>query len=98
MQVTTPVEISRSGSVLPGSHVVGGNIGTQVSPCSSVNGPHFAAATVWLDATHAPSRSVVPAPQSTLLHPATSAVSSARKTIRVDMGPPRSGRRPHRDR
>src|SRR5690348_2431118 len=75
MQVTTPIS-STSGWVVSGSHNVGGKIGTQRSPCSSVNGPHCAVPTVSLDGTHRPLRSVVPAPQSTFLQPAADAVST----------------------
>src|SRR4051794_13633923 len=98
MHVVTPVPRSVSGVVVAGSQVAGGNIGTQVSPCSSVNGPHRAALTVSPGDTQLPLRSVVPDPQSTALQLGVRAASSARRTLRGYMRAPRSGRRPGRGR
>jgi hypothetical protein len=70
MHVVTPVSGSTSATVVAGSHTVGGNIGTHVSPCSIVNGPHVAALTVRSAGSQRPSRSTVPSPQSTLWQPA----------------------------
>src|SRR5215470_13758106 len=98
MHVITPVVGSGSDIVVPGSQTVGGNIGTHLSPSSWVNGPHTALPTVSSAGWHLPSRSIVPSPHSTLLHPAAAtAVASTRRMDRV-MQPPRSGRCHLRDR
>src|SRR2546427_157224 len=68
--VCTPVAWSMSSVVVDGSHVVGGNIGTQIVPCSTVNGPHVAGFTLSSAGAHLPLRSIVPVPHSTLLQPA----------------------------
>src|ERR1051325_7120572 len=75
------------GGVCPDCRVVGENLGTQVSPCSSVNGPHFAVPTVSLDGTQLPFFSAVPGPQSTLLQPLARVTASAGRTMRRYMGP-----------
>src|SRR4051812_27357250 len=85
MQVVTPIS-STSGVVVAGSQTVGGNIGSHRSPCSSVNGPHFAVPNAWLAGTQMPLRSLVPSPQSTPLQLAASGVSRTRRAIWAYIG------------
>src|SRR3954464_11176033 len=64
--------------VVVGSQTAGGNIGTHWVPWIIVNGPHIAVPVVSSAGWQVPSRSMVPVPQSMLLHAGTAVMTYAR--------------------
>src|SRR5438309_3649672 len=77
LHVVTP-SLPVSSSVVPGSQIVGGHMGTHWLPWIIVNGPHIAVPTMSSAGAHVPSRSIVPVPHSMLLQAGAVVVTKAR--------------------